>query len=103
MTEQQQQLIPRRPPIDDSRDRMTPQEFVARWDVSVKRLAKICGCCQSVVEKWFMEGKPSYTEPKPYYCRLLFLQDEKWNNTIRVNKIKAENDRINGLMYKRSA
>lgn len=97
------EILSRRPPVDDSSDLMTPQEFVARWSVSTKRLAKICGCSYTVAKCWFMEGEASYCKPRRSYCRLLFLQDEKWNNTIRINKAKEEGDRLRDRLYKRSA
>ncbi|MBR8832094.1 MAG: hypothetical protein N5P05_004450 (plasmid) [Chroococcopsis gigantea SAG 12.99] len=38
---------------------MSPQEFLAKWELSYKEIAMICRRSLSAVKKWFSEGENS--------------------------------------------
>ncbi|MBD0388648.1 MAG: hypothetical protein ICV54_19625 [Nostoc sp. C3-bin3] len=54
---------------------MTPEEFLANWDVSAQELAQIAGTSVSTVNHWFTENARS---PQPYHKFRLALIHRRW-------------------------
>lgn len=56
---------------------MTPTAFYAKWNVTHAQIARICGCSESTVDRWFSGGK-SHRLPAPIHLRRLAEMDFLW-------------------------
>jgi hypothetical protein len=54
---------------------MSPEEFLASWDVSAQQLAQIAGTSITTVNHWFSEDARS---PQPYHKFRLALIHRRW-------------------------
>lgn len=55
---------------------MTPEEFLASWDVSAQELAKIAGTSTTTVNHWFIGN--GARSPQPYHKFRLALIHRRW-------------------------
>jgi DNA-binding transcriptional regulator YiaG len=55
---------------------MSPEEFLASWDVSAQELARIAGTSTTTVNHWFTAG--GARSPQPYHKFRLALIHRRW-------------------------
>lgn len=58
---------------------ISPTEFYAKWNVTHALMAQICGCSESTVDRWFLQGR-GYQPPEPVYLRRLAEIDFFWEH-----------------------
>ena len=58
---------------------LSPSAFYSKWDVTHAQMAKICGCSESTVDRWFLNGK-GHRAPKPIYLRRLAEINFLWEH-----------------------
>jgi hypothetical protein len=56
---------------------MSPQDFYAKWNVTHAQMARICGCSEPTVDRWFSKGRGSRS-PEPIHLRRLAEMDLLW-------------------------
>ncbi len=71
MTEQQWQQIRS---FIHSKTRMTPQQFMYKWDVNYKFIAALCKCDVRTVKRW-IKGKFGKAASHRSHQRTLFIAD----------------------------
>jgi len=58
---------------------MSPIAFYAKWNITHAQMAKICGCSESTVDRWFLQGR-SFRQPEPIYLRRLAEVNFLWEH-----------------------
>lgn len=58
--------------------RMTPQEFVERWDVTYAELGQIIGVSEDTVKHWFCRSLKSKRLPKAHHLTRLGYVNYIW-------------------------
>lgn len=56
---------------------MSPEEFLASWDVSAQELARVAGTSVTTVNHWFSEADTR--SPQPYHQFRLALIHRRWS------------------------
>lgn len=62
---------------------ITPTTFYAKWNVTHAQMARICGCSESTVDRWFQQGQSSQP-PEPVYLRRLAEIDFLWEHYEQI-------------------
>lgn len=62
---------------------ITPAQFYAKWNVTHVLMARICGCSESTVDRWFQQGK-GVRLPEPIYLRRLAEIDFLWEHYEQI-------------------
>lgn len=62
---------------------ITPAAFYAKWNVTHAQMARICGCSESTVNRWFQQGRGNQP-PEPIYLRRLAEMDFLWNHYEQI-------------------
>jgi uncharacterized membrane protein len=57
--------------------RMSPQDFYAKWNVTHAQMARICGCSEPTVNRWFSQGRGSRS-PEAIHLRRLAEMNLLW-------------------------
>lgn len=58
---------------------MSPQEFLAIWDVTVQQLAQIAGTSRTTASHWFSQDGCDVRSPQPYHMFRLALIHRRWS------------------------
>lgn len=82
LNQQQRQLLNQ---FSQARLEMTPQAFLAKWDVNQTQLAIITNRSRSAVKKWFSRGN-NYREAGVYTCLRLGLANWLLENTNELSE-----------------